>query len=57
MIEIILAFIGKIFSSVCAEVLKDVLKTPAKEISVEEVYGELQLPSTPVDELMSDYGL
>jgi len=57
MLEIILAFVGKIFASVFAEVAKDVLKTPAKEIEVTEVHGDIDLPPTPVDELLADYGM
>jgi len=53
----IFAWLGKIFASVFAEVAKDVLKTPAKEIEVTEVRGDVDLPPTPVDELLADYGM
>lgn len=53
MIESILAFLGKIF----AEVLKDVLKTPAQVVEVKEADGIIELPSTTVDELLSEYRL
>jgi len=57
MLETVLAFLGNMFAKVFAEVLKDVLKTPAKEVAIETVGGEVDLPATPVDELVSDYGL
>ena len=53
----IFGWLGKIFASVFTEVLKDVLKTPAKEIEVTEVRGDVDLPPTPVDELLADYGM
>jgi len=53
----VFAWFGKIFASVFAEVAKDVLKTPAKEIEVTEVHGDIDLPPTPVDELLADYGM
>jgi len=55
--EIFLAFIGKIFASVFSEVLKDVLKTPAKEVEITSSRGEIDLPPTPVDELLTEYGM
>lgn len=57
MLASILAWFSKIFASVFAEVAKDVLKTPAKEIEVSEVHGDIDLPPTPADELLADYGV
>lgn len=57
MLQAILAWFGNVFAKVFAEVAKDVLKTPAKEIEVSEVRGDIDLPPTPVDELIADYGM
>lgn len=55
MLASILAWIGKIISSVFAEVAKDVLKTPAKEIEVTEERGTIDVDPTPMSELRDDY--
>jgi hypothetical protein len=57
MLEILLAFFGNVFAKIFSEVAKDVLKTPAKEIEVTEVRGDVDVPPTPVDELLADYGM
>jgi hypothetical protein len=51
----ILALIFKMIGGIIGDVLKDILKSPAKETSVEEDRGTLDLPSTPVDDLFSEY--
>lgn len=57
MLTTVLAFLGKIFSSIVSEVLKDVLKTPAKEVEITISRGEIDLPPTPVDDLLTEYGM
>lgn len=57
MLASILAWIGQIISSVFSEVLKDVLKTPAKEIEVNEEHGQIDVSPTPMSELRNDYKL
>jgi hypothetical protein len=57
MLEILLAFFGNMFAKIFSEVAKDVLKTPAKEIEITEVRGDVDIKPTPVDELITDYRL
>ena len=51
----ILTIILNFLSGIFAEVIKDVLSTPAQEISVEEGSGQLDLPSTPADDLRNQF--
>lgn len=51
MLAAILSWIGKII----AEVAKDVLKSPAKEIEITEVRGAVDLDPTPVSNLRDEY--
>ena len=39
-----------------ADVAKDVLKTPAKEIEIIDNRGDLDLLPTPVGNILNDYG-
>jgi hypothetical protein len=57
MFETVLAFLGSMFAKIFAEVLKDVLKTPAKEVEITEARGDVDIKPTPVDELITDYRL
>jgi len=57
MLATILGFLGNMFAKVFSEVIKDVLNTPAKEISIETVGGDVDLPPTPVDDLLTEYGM
>ena len=50
MIEILLACVGKIF----VDVLKDIFNSPAKEISIETISGDIELPTI---DTAADYGL
>ena len=42
-------------SGAAADVAKDVLKTPAKEIDVSSVRGELNLLPVPVGNILNEY--
>lgn len=57
MLAAFLSWIGKIFASIGAEVIIDVLNTPAKELEVVEVRGDVDLPSTSANELLTEYGM
>ena len=57
MLTTLLGFLSNMFAKVFSEVLIDVLKTPAKEIVIETVGGDIDLPPTPVDDLLTEYGL
>ena len=56
MIEGLLAWLGTMFSKIFSEVIKDVLKTPAKEVEVTEIRGDVDLP-LDANSTISDYGL
>ena len=54
----IMELLGMLFGSLsgaAADVAKDVLKTPAKEIDVSSVRGNLDLLPSPVGNVLDDY--
>jgi len=54
-IAMLLQALGSIVAKVLADVFKDILKTPAKEISIEDCQGKVDLPATPIDDLDNQY--
>jgi len=57
-VNFIMELLGMLFGSLsgaAADVAKDVLKTPAKEIDVSSVRGELNLLPVPVGNILNEY--
>lgn len=52
MIAAILSFLGSIITGV----ITDAFKTPAVETVVEVMPAAIELPPTPIDDLLSQYG-